>query len=528
MSLLQSSTSFYSKYPLRTILLVGLFLRLLAAIFSEGYAFHDDHFCVTRVAQSWADGIPHWLESEKPPKHSMFYAGINAVIIWGAENIGITDTFVKTALMRVFHALYSLLTILFVYKITLTLADVRRATLAGWIVALLWFMPFMSVRFLVELMCVPPVLAGFYLMIKEVKAQQKSITTWLLAGALFGLAFTFRYHTILFAGGLGLVLLYQKRWLPSIVFSLGYLVVACLIVGTVDLVFFDYPFHSLVEYFAFNSENANNFISGSPFKFTLTTFGFLVPPVSLMLMFGYARSAKIEPMMFVAVLVFFVFHSAFPNQQERFILPMFPLLIILGVIGWSNFVDNSTFWQKYKGLHNGAWKFFWIANILVAVALAFTFTKKDRVAPMYYLSQKADLTSLIIENEKSVKQPPVYYLGKNVSDFNEWDEGILGINEFLEEEKFKSNDYRVVFSLPADKTIDSLKQELNFAGKSPNYIIFQGANNLEQRIERIQPLYKGKELKQIKVIHPSNFDRLLHKMNPRIHRDQTAFIYKAE
>jgi len=517
---------YYKSNPLNVILIAALFLRLLAAFFSKGYAFHDDHFCVIRVAQNWASGFPHWLEMSEPPKHSMLYAGINSLFIWIMEGVGVTDPIFKTTVLRLFHAFYSLLTVYFAYKIVNLLSSERNAKLAGWITALIWFMPFLSVKFLAELVCVPLVLGGFYLMIKSNKEQQSKLLYWLLAGALFGLAFTIRLHTIIFAGGLGLVLLFRKQWVESVLFTLGYLVVVCLVVGVTDYVLFDYPFHSVVSYFEHNSENANKYVQGSPYKFTLTTLGFLVPPISLLLIFGYLRSFKVEPMMFVAAAIFFVFHSSFPNQQERFILPVLPIFIILGVIGWNSFLDKSSFWQKYKGLHSGFWKFFWTINIIAAIALALTFVKKDRVAPLHYLSSKPDVTSVIVENERSVKQVPAYYLGSHCVDYSQFGSKLLGMSEFKENKGYLDPEFKVIFTIGSKHSVKRLKKQMNSMGKEANYIVFQGETDLEKRIDRIKEIYPNSTFELIKIIEPSNFDKLLHFLNPRVHRNQTARIFR--
>ncbi len=205
----------------------------------------------------------------------------------------------------------------------------------------------------------------------------------------------------------------------------------------------------MVNYFAHNTENAYNYITGSPFKFLLTTFGFLVPPVSVMLMWGYLRTWKVDPKIFMAVLVFFVVHSIFPNKQERFILPMYPLLIILGTIGWSNFVSGSYFWKRFPMVLRGSWLFFWVMNISVGLVLALTYLKRDRVGPIYYLSQKTDLISLIVESERSSpKQVPVYYFGKMAADYNDFQKGdVLGMNTMKEEGLHLNNQMPFVFTL---------------------------------------------------------------------------------
>lgn len=521
--------SYIEKHPLTTILLAALILRLLAAFFSKGYAFHDDHFCVLRVANSWANGIPHWLTAAHPPKHSMVYAGINAFFMWIMHSFDIVDPEVKATVLRILHAFYSILIVYFGFKITKLLSNTRNAILAGWILALLWFMPYLSVKFLAELVCVPPVLAGFYYILKAERQPNNCWKLWVLAGVLFGLAFTIRLHTVLFAGGLGIVLLVKKKWTESILFTVGYLLMVIILIGIPDILFFDYPFQYVVDYFIFNSENAYNYITGSPFKFLITTFGFLVPPVSVFLMWGYIKAWKIEPKIFVAVLIFFLVHSFFPNKQERFLLPMYPLLIILGVIGWNQFKDASRFWLKHPQLYSGLWKFFWTVNIIAAVALALTFTKKDRVAPLHYLSQQHDVESIIIESERGrVKQPPVYYVGGFCVDYNEIETGELGLETFKGGEASVEANVVMTFSFGADKTMEELQREMNSVDKKANYIIFKGDKNLEARKVRVLQLFPNKQLELQKEIQPSTFDQLLHFLNPRVHRDDVARIFKVK
>ena len=518
----------FSYTSLQAILIVALVFRLLAAFFSKGYAFHDDHFCVVRVAQNWAYGLPHWIESPTPPKHSMLYAAVNASLIWLSDQAGMHDPIAKTTLLRLVHAFFSLLIIYYAYKITRLLSSAKDAALVGWILSLLWFMPYLGVKFLAEMTCTVPVLAGFYFMLQKERAGKGNNGTLFICGLLFGLAFTIRMHTILFAGGLGLVLLFEKRIKDSILFTLGYLLVVAVVIGIPDYLFFEYPFQYIVGYFTHNVDNAYNYITGSPFKFLLTTFGFLVPPVSLMLIWGYIRSWKVEPKMFLAVLVFFIAHSAFPNKQERFILPMYPLLVILGTIGWNQFIARSSFWQKYPRLESGGWKFFWAANVLAAFALAVTFTKKDRVEPIYHLSAKQDVRSVIVESSsRSVKQVPVYYLGRKAADYSDFEKGnILGMNHWKSNKKYLDEDIPFIFSIGAGKNVDDLEKEMLEVGKKPNYIIFKGTENLEPRQDRLQPLFPGQEFVLERTIEPSVFDILLHKLNPKKHRDETAFIYK--
>ncbi|MEM8566653.1 MAG: glycosyltransferase family 39 protein [Bacteroidota bacterium] len=521
---------YYSQNPLKTILLVALLVRLLASFFSKGYAFHDDHFDVIRVAQNWAYGLPHWIESSTPPKHSMVYPAFNACIIWLMDMFGATDPVFKTTVLRILHAFYSLLVVLFAFKITQIISNNKNAIHVAWIVSLLWFMPYLSVKFLAELVCVPPVLYAFYLILKSDKQRGRGIIKYLVSGVFFAIAFSIRMHTVLFAGGLGLALLFEKKWSQSIYFTLGFLAAAFIFIGIPDILFFEYPFQYVVNYFAYNAENANNYTTGSPFKFLLTTFGFLVPPVSVMLMWGFIKAWNVNRKIFLAVLVFFIVHSLFPNKQERFILPMYPLLIIMGVIGWNQFIKSSDIWTRFPKAISRCWMFFWIVNGIASIALALTYSKKDRVAPIHYLSKKADLSSLIVESSRAnSKQVPVYYLGRLAADYKDFQKGdILGMNDIRSSGKYLDSGMPFVFVLGSSKSVTDLKQEMKTVNREPNYIVFKGSEELPERIQRVMPLFPGKDFILETSVEPSSFDKLLHILNPRRHRNETAHIYRVE
>ncbi|MCC9166718.1 glycosyltransferase family 39 protein [Pontibacter harenae] len=511
--------------PLSVILLIALAVRLLAAFFSKGFAFHDDHFDVITIAQGWLNGLPYWLHEDLPPRHSMFYTGIHYGILYLLESIGITSPDGKMTVIRLLHGLYSLLVVYYGYKITEELSNKANARIVGLILALLWFMPFMSVRNLVEMVCIPPYLASFYLMIR--KTEKGVVMRYFWAGVLFGVAFVIRYHTVLFAAGAGLALLYNRQWREILFLILGFLVSATIIQGTIDISFFNYPFHSIVAYFLYNSENANNFSTGPIYRFLLTILGFLVPPVSVFLLIGYSRTTKLSPMLFWGGVVFFVAHSLFPNKQERFILPLFPVLIILGVIGWQGFVRYSDFWRNRKKLLAASWAFFWILNIGVAIGMALTYTKKSRIAPLVYLSEKEDMDAVLLEfGNHGTKMPPLFYLNRSLAaQYEEYD-----LNDKRVWGPYKDgstpfpDDFVMVYNLNWDKRVDRLANEIGSMPFKPDYVVVVGTDDIPQRMERIQSLYPKLKLKH--TIEPSLYDQVLHKLNPRVHKDELVRIYR--
>jgi len=320
------------------------------------------------------------------------------------------------------------------------------------------------------------------------------------------------------------VLLYQKQWRALFLFILGLLLLATLIQGTIDVVFFDYPFHSVVTYFFFNTGHANEYSSGPVYRFLLTILGFLVPPVSVYLLWGYVRTARLTPMLFWGGLLFFVAHSLFPNKQERFILPLLPLIMILGFIGWQQFVKQSGFWRTHPQWLHYTWNFFWVLNLLVALAMAFTYTKKSRVAPLVYLSEKQNLQGILLEyGDHSAKMPPLFYLGRlsaQAEDFqddpkNKW-------RDFKQDTSLRQQ-FVLVYTLNDEKPLSKLTTEINPA-YAPNYVVLVGQDDQEKRLQRLRSLYPRLKLEH--TIAPSVYDQILHLLNPRVHKDEHVRIYQ--
>ncbi|WP_068837223.1 glycosyltransferase family 39 protein [Pontibacter akesuensis] len=514
--------------PLSTVLLIALAIRLIAAFFSKGFAFSDDHFDVITIAQGWLDGFPLWLNEPMPPRHSMLYVLLHYALFYVMEAMGIFSPEVKMTVVRLIHAVYSLLVVYFGYKLTERLSNRANARLVGLMLALMWFMPFMSVRNLVEMVCIPPYLAAFYLMVREDQSERKRVMPYFWAGVLFALAFVFRYHTVLFGAGAGLVLLYKRQWRKAIAVLVGFAVAAFLIQGTIDIIFFDYPFHSIVAYFLYNTEHAYGYSTGPVYRFALTILGFLVPPVSAFLVVGYSRTAKLAPKLFWGGLIFFVAHSLFPNKQERFILPLLPLIMVLGVIGWQSFVRQSAFWNKRRKLLAACWGFFWVLNLLATVGMAFTYTKKSRVAPLVYLSDKPDVDGVVLEfGNHSVKTPPLFYLGRPSVVYDKYviDEDMVW-EEYLQGQKQLPENFVMVYTLNEDKTQQEFNEEITASPYKADYVAVIGTDDMEERMARLHEFYPN--LKLDHTISPSLYDRVLHLLNPRVHKNEVVQIYEVK
>jgi hypothetical protein len=211
---------------LKTILIVAFLVRLISVIFAEGYGMHDDHYLIIEAAGSWVDGYDynHWLPWTEgnlgvPEGHSFTYVGINYLLISGIKSIGISDPKIIMLIIRLIHAVFSLLIIRYAFKITEKLSTKAIASTVGWILALLWVMPFLSVRNLVEVTSIPFLMASMWFVIRDNKK-----TTLFYAGLLIGMAISFRYQIAVFAVGMGIYFILKMQWEKLIFFTVGALV----------------------------------------------------------------------------------------------------------------------------------------------------------------------------------------------------------------------------------------------------------------------------------------------------------------
>jgi hypothetical protein len=480
----------------KSILFVALILRLIAVVFAKGFGMHDDHFLIIEVAQSWADGFDYnnWLpwtqgNSGVPQGHSLFYVGIHYIILSFFKLIGFHNPDYQMYAIRLMHALYSLFVISLSYKITLKLSDQRSANWVGWLLAFAWFMPWLSVRNLVEMVSIPPLLYSIWIIIRNDKT---TAAKYLWAGFIGTLAFSVRFQGILFVGGIGLVLLIQKQFREAVFYGIGGLVSILLIQGGIDVFVWHRPFAEFMEYVNYNLNNSGEYPNGPWYNYTLLLIGFFVIPYGLMLFAGFWNIKRKWLIIFIPTLIFLAFHSYFPNKQERFIFPILPMYIMLGVMGWQAFLDGK--------LHSRFWLGFTKVSIIIFLAVNFTilpfittaYYKQARVESMLYLRDKPENNQIIVDANGGApyKVLPLYYLGN-------WKTRIFVIEKDAEYQQF-------------------CKPYLE------KYVLFYGQKNLQARIDSVE-MQIGSLTKEF-VATPSMVDGILQKMNP-VNANDTIFIY---
>jgi hypothetical protein len=488
--------------PLSQLMWLGFSFRLLATIFSKGFGWSDDHFLIIEPAQNWADGLDnYWLPSKDDPSrspqgHPLMYVGVNYLFLKALMFIGIDDPQSKMYVIRFIHAIWSLLIIRFGYKILLQYTDTRVAWLGGLALALGWIFPFLSVRNLAEFVCVPALLWATWLLVKEKRRH----SDYFYAGLLLGLSFSMRFQVIIYAAGLPIAMLISRVSLRRMLLTLSaFAIVVLCTQGLQDLLIWKKPFAEFMSYVEYNLNNASNYGSDVWYMYPALLLGLLIPPLSFALFAGWLFSWKKMPYLFWPVFIFLLFHSIFPNKQERFITTILPSFIICGIAGMKQIYEGGKLRFAYGFISKS--RYFVIAlNSLLLIGLTLSYSKRHRCEAMYYLYGKNDSMNFMIEDgnkDNDYLLPPLYYYGKWPSP--------IAVNKT----------YTADSALLAFNRLQTQSR--------PGYVVFWQAENLESRVDSLRKRFPS--LTYEATIDPSFIDKLLYWLNP-LNDNQTAFIYK--
>ena len=487
------------RHPLLSIIFLAFIIRLFAVFFSQGYLMHDDHFLVIEAAQSWVDGYDYnnWLpdnsKSGNPSGHSMFYVGLHYMFFYVLNILNISDPAIKMFLIRLLHSIYSLLIVLMGYKITEKLDGKKSAIGVGLLLSFFWFFPILSVHNLVEFVCIPPLLAGLWYSLKY--KENNYLKNIIFAGLFFGIAIGLRIHTCFFPIGIGILILVEKKWLASLLLIIS-IVFSFFLTQIADIFIWGVPFAEITEYISYNLNNSATYGISPWYKYLLLIFGILIPPISILLLFGFFRYSIKFKYIVLPSLIFLIFHSIFPNKQERFIIPLIPIIIILGYIYLNNIKKSSLFLRNPKFVKSLKICFLSI-NTFLLLLVSTSYSKKSRVEALRFLSNKSDVRNFFVDlshNDIRIWQP-LFYFGK-----------------------WQGPHY--IFS---DSNKEWLREKV-FDKKNPtNYVLFYGEENIENRLTRFDKI--NSNIKHITTIEPGFMDKTLHYLNPK-NRNETIYIYK--
>jgi hypothetical protein len=175
-----------------------------------------------------------------------------------------------------------------------------------------------------------------------------------------------------------------------------------------------------------------------------------------------------------------------------------PLILLVSVVGWEEYVKGSTFWSHHRTAIKSLWVWFWILNGILLVPFTTYYSKRSRVEAMYTLYGKPINGIVMVGGKLGVTQPPMFYAGV----------------------------YPVpIYQVNDDGDLAHVKTELAKSTVYPHYAVFFGLEDIDQRVQHIESSLNMKLVLE-RRIEASFLDNVFYTLNPRNNKNQTTFVYR--
>jgi hypothetical protein len=495
---------YISNHPLLSVLIAASAVRLVAVIWSQGFIHSDDHFDTISVAWSWCQdglwGVDGWLRWKQKlsdtigrfPLYNLFILAQMQLCRW----IGLTSLSDLMYVIRGSHALISLLPVWAAFKIVQTTThSIRWAVAAGLVIAFHFAFPFLGVRNLIEVVGGSLWLVGVWYLCRFMDDRRSAWLYW--AGFWAGLAWMTRFQIAFAVLPVPFLLWWGTRRLrPALHFSVA-VGLMLLLSGLADRVILGRFAGSTITNLTMNT-GLDALYHTIPLLYVALLLLLLVPPISVVLPFFAFRPGfvKTNAILFWTSISFVVFHSVHSNQQERFIFPIIPAFVVMGVLAVRYYTELRTPAQFPPWLRRTLWTSAGV-NLVLLGFFTFAYGHRGMIEPLKWLESHAPSSKVVFIQPEVKRWVPIEYTGEGVrheyvrswSDLKHWPADSANPRDI---------DYFVIYPKATERL--------------PEYI-----DSLSVRFGPLEPVL---------TIAPSYYDQVLYLLN-RSHNDNyAAFIFQ--
>ncbi|MFM1772163.1 MAG: hypothetical protein RLZZ71_1305 [Bacteroidota bacterium] len=495
---------------LRRVLFAAAVVRLIAAVFSEGYIMSDDHFLAVEPVSSWVHGenYHNWFpnaynQTDHAQPFSYAYYFLNFLVLKFCAILGIANPFIQAFVLRLFHAALSLWGVYLFVKLAERLIDSVQ-----WRMYAIWFWVFggvvtvFSVHQLVETACIPFVLLAYLYVLKYIERER--LIALIIAALAFSVSVGMRYQLVFFPLTLGMYLLWKRKWSGALLFGI-FFTLGFALTQIDNLLFWHKPIYQhLLDYQSYNATHFSDYPSNVFSYFALVSY-YIFPAITIVFLLSFRRRPDAEQdsskdalqdvsqdsmkdasqviCIFLGTVVFIGFHLFFPNRQERFLLPAVPfvLLLLIRTISKRNPCEASC-----KASSNGScsascetsFEESWPTKLIrlsiylsaiYTVSYSFYIPKSKYLEASRALYERGDFQNVVIDNWKGEESVwlPMHYVGK----------------------------FTHPFSMTQKKSLDQLKQQIThqpvydskrLPAPDPNYLIIWGREEAYPRAKQYE------------------------------------------
>ncbi len=370
----------YARY-----FLAGLAFNIICAWFSKGFYQADEHyqileFCNYKLGHATNATLP-WEFTQQMRASLLPY--IAYVIAKFMQVSGFYNPFTLAFLLRLLTGIASWFVICkFCLLASKKLTSPTAEKLFILMCTLLWFIPFLSVRFTTENISGILLLYGLYLLLRNFEQPAASIRPYIVAGLVFGISFFIRFQILFALAGLAAWLVFVKKIKLKYIFILALSVLVAIGANLLlDSLFYGKMVVTPYNYYYANIvlHKAADF-GVNPWWFYFPEFIVkAAPPISivLLLMFfaGVYKNYKTNLAVWIVV-PFILLHFFTPHKELRFLFPVLFLFLYCAALGVDYFMEKA--W--YKKAHSYVYKL----CVVVSVPLLIYQTLVPPQATLYY------------------------------------------------------------------------------------------------------------------------------------------------
>ncbi len=497
--------------PLTTVMITAIIFRLLAAIFSKGYLYTDDHFETASVAYQWLQSgiftderLFTWGGRSDPetigrcPVYTLFLFGIMKFLYaFGVESL---DKLMYG--VRAVHSLISLVSVYAVYKtIEMVTKSNRWALIGGLFIALHFAFPTLSARTLIEFFSSHFWILAIYFIYKY-QYKKKALAFLFWAGVLTGLAWIIRFQIVFAAFIVPVILIWQYKRLKEALWYCYGVILVVVLTG-----FLEYNLLGSFLRGTLNQLPSFSDIQSSPpvnvpfWVYAVLLIIIFIPPLSIaaFISAGFKKFWSRHSLIVYSTLSFVIIHTILWNRQERFIMPILPVVILIMVLAiWHQYSEKG-FLFRHKRLLYGMVVFSIVVNMFMLPIFTMNYGRKG-------------LTEPLVKIEKIANQPTIVYFSPD-KYYTMFPDDYAGYNKMVRYNIGSWDNFEDYFALYKLDTIESY------------YIIYpRKEGDLQRYIDSLET--KIENLEQLYYIGPSTIDYILHLLNPRHNPTYEAWVYK--
>lgn len=336
------------------VLLIWLFaltIRIVISIISKGYTHPDEYYQSIEIAYEKVFGIGRIPWEFEEGIRSWVYPGIiigifKLMLFLGASNF---ETLIIG--VRLFSAFCSMISVVVSYYFAKYLFDKQTGIIATIFVSFWHDFIFWSGRAMGDSIAMNFVFLGCFLTflcfpkkrksgeIEEIE-QKKRLLFSLFAGINFGIAFMFKFGSIVVVIPFFIGLLLYKKWKEQLML-LGSISFVIIIQGIIDQFTWGSFLHSAIEYLKFNIiEGSSSRFGVTPFlsyfAFIFDAYGEYLLLYVMFIILGINFSKR-NTILISTFFFYFLVFSFIGHKEYRFLLPVMPILVLFAAKGFGKY-----------------------------------------------------------------------------------------------------------------------------------------------------------------------------------------------